>query len=302
MNVTEQLVATLARSETFQRYGRAFTETTGMPLNLRTIAAGQLPFHGRRDENRFCALMAAKRQTCDACLHLQGALAFDAINGTATRTCTYGLCETAVPVKLGAETIAYLQIGQVMRQRPTEAMFLRAVDQARRRGVDIGTGSVRAAYFETPVVPPAKLESIAELLAIFAEHLAMQSNRIMMQATHLESPVIARAKQFILDNHAENLSLRLVSRAVNTSPFYFCKLFRKCTTVSFTEFVSRTRVEKAKHLLLNRNLRVSEIAFAVGFQSLTHFARMFRKTVGHSPSEFRGKNSIRRLAARVRAV
>jgi len=46
-------------------------------------------------------------------------------------------------------------------------------------------------------------------------------------------------------------------------------------------------VEKAKNLLLNPNLRVSEIAYEVGFQSLTHFNRVFKKTVGESPTEFR---------------
>jgi AraC-like DNA-binding protein len=288
MNTTEQLVETLARSETFQKYGRAFTETTGMPLALRTVATWRLPFHDRRKENNFCALIAAKSQTCAACLQLQEKLTLDAMNAPATRTCAYGLCETAVPVKLGAQTIGFLQTGQVMRRKPTEAAFQRASDQARQRGVDIGSRLVKQAYFETPVASPAKLGSVSDLLAIFAEHLAVKSNQLMTQTARVESPIIARAKQFILDNHTENLSLRLVSQAVNTSPFYFCKLFRKCTAVSFTGFVSRIRVEKAKHLLLNPNLRVSEIAFAVGFQSLTHFARMFKRTVGQSPTAYRG--------------
>jgi AraC-like DNA-binding protein len=71
------------------------------------------------------------------------------------------------------------------------------------------------------------------------------------------------------------------------STFYLCKLFRRSSGVTFTEFVSRTRVEKAKNLLLNPNLRISEIAFEVGFQSLTHFNRIFKKIVGESPTDYR---------------
>ena len=52
-------------------------------------------------------------------------------------------------------------------------------------------------------------------------------------------------------------------------------------------YVSRVRVEKAKNLLLNPNARVSEVAYEVGFQSLTHFNRVFRKIVGESPTEYR---------------
>jgi AraC-like DNA-binding protein len=74
---------------------------------------------------------------------------------------------------------------------------------------------------------------------------------------------------------------------VNTSTFYFCKLFKRTTGLNFTEYLSRVRVEKAKNLLLNPNLRVSEVAFEVGFQSLTHFNRVFRKIAGESPTDYR---------------
>jgi AraC-like DNA-binding protein len=51
--------------------------------------------------------------------------------------------------------------------------------------------------------------------------------------------------------------------------------------------VSRLRIEKAKALLLNPNLRISEIAYEVGFQSLTHFNRVFKRILGRSPTEYR---------------
>jgi AraC-like DNA-binding protein len=83
------------------------------------------------------------------------------------------------------------------------------------------------------------------------------------------------------------LSLGQVAKAVNTSTFYFCKMFKKATGLNFTDYVSRLRIEKAKNLLLNRNLRVSEIAYEVGFQSLTHFNRVFKRIMGQSPTEYR---------------
>jgi AraC-like DNA-binding protein len=68
-------------------------------------------------------------------------------------------------------------------------------------------------------------------------------------------------------------------------------MFRKSTGLNFTDYVSRIRVEKAKNLLLNHNLRVSEIAYEVGFQSLTHFNRVFKKVMGQSPTDYRGQLS-----------
>lgn len=289
MNSNGQLIDSLAHSEMFQNYERAYTEATGMPITLRPVETWQLPFHGKRRESAFCGLMAGKSLTCAACLQLQEKLAQDAMNGPATRTCAYGLCETAVPVKLGPQTIGFLQTGQVMREKPTEASFQRAVQQARKRGVDIDDEQTKRAYFSTPVAWQKKLDAVSDLLTIFADHLAMKSNQLAVQMANAESPAIARAKQFIREHCTENLSLRQVSGSVNMSPFYFCKLFRKCTAVTFTEFLSRTRIEKAKNLLLNPNLRISEIAFAVGFQSLTHFTRMFKRILGQSPTNYRGR-------------
>ena len=287
MDANQKLVGTLAHSAMFQRYAHAFNATTGLPITLRPVETWQLPFHGKPRENAFCALIAAKSSTCCACLQLQEKLSHDATTRPATRTCAYGLCETAVPVKLGMATIGFLQTGQVLRQPPTAAAFQRAVAQARRLGMDLSGPAARKAWFATPVADPKKLDAITDFLAIFAEHLATHGNQLALQTANAEPPIITRAKQFIRDHYREELSLLVVSRSVNTSLFYFCKQFRKATGLSFTEFVTRTRIEKAKNLLLNPNLRVSEIAYDIGFHSLTHFNRAFKKILGQSPSEYR---------------
>ena len=66
-------------------------------------------------------------------------------------------------------------------------------------------------------------------------------------------------------------------------------MFKKHTGINFTDYLSRVRIEKAKNLLLNPNLRVSEIAYEVGFQSLTHFNRVFKRVAGLAPSGYRAK-------------
>ncbi len=287
MDANQKMVETLAHSVLYQRYTRAFNETTGLPLSLRPVETWQLPFHGKPRENAFCALIAAKSSTCCACLRLQDELSHAALAEPSTLTCEYGLCETAVAVKLGGHTIGFLQTGQVLRHPPTAAGFQRAVARARLLGLDLSGPAARQAWFATPVASPKKLDSVADLLAIFADHLSAQGNQLALQSINAEPPIITRAKLFIQEHYREELSLLVVSRSVNTSLFYFCKQFRKATGLSFTEFVTRTRIEKAKNLLLNPNLRVSEIAYDIGFHSLTHFNRAFKKILHQSPSEYR---------------
>jgi len=117
----------------------------------------------------------------------------------------------------------------------------------------------------------------------------MLSNQILVQHRNAEPPVITRAKAFVAEHQTEEIHLGEVAKAVNTSTFYFCKMFKKVTGINFTDYLSRVRIEKSKNLLLNPNLRVSEIAFEVGFQSLTHFNRVFKKILGQSPTEYRAQ-------------
>ena len=58
----------------------------------------------------------------------------------------------------------------------------------------------------------------------------------------------------------------MVAKAVNTRTFCFCKLFKRVTGLTFTDYLARVRIEKAKTLLLDRNRRVSEVAYDVDFQ------------------------------------
>lgn len=283
------LLEALTDSRIYQDYERAFTEATGLPVALRPVESWQLPHHNRRNENRFCALMATKSKACAACLQVQAKLAESAADEPFTMQCELGMLDTAVPVKLGEKLIGFLQTGQVFQRKPTEAQFDKAAKRVAEWGIQLDREALREAYYSGKVLSARQYESMVKLLAIFAQHVSMVSNQIAMQHENSEPPVITKAKAFIEQNHSEDLSLGAVAKAVNTSTFYFCKMFKKATGINFTEYVSRVRIEKSKNLLLNPNLRVSEIAYEVGFQSLTHFNRVFKKIVGQSPTEYRGQ-------------
>ena len=289
MNSENNLAETLANSKIYRDYEHAFSETTGLPVALRPVESWQLPHHGQRKENPFCAFMAEKSRSCAACLQTQQELHETAAHEPQTVTCQMGLCDTAVPVRLGDRLIGYLQTGQVFRKKPTETQFQRTLKLVREWGTEVDETDLRAALFNTRVLSRKEHEAVVQLLAIFAQHISMLSNQIVVRQENAEPPIIARAKEFIREHQAEDLSLGQVAKAVNTSAFYFCKMFKKITGVNFTDYVSRVRIEKAKGLLLNPNLRVSEIAYEVGFQSLTHFNRVFKRLLGQSPTEYRGQ-------------
>lgn len=112
-----------------------------------------------------------------------------------------------------------------------------------------------------------------------------------------ESGRIWKARNFIDEHAGEELSLTKVAKAADTSANYLSEKFKEATGINFVKYVARTRYEKAAALLREADLRVSEIAFASGFQSLSQFNRVFKKFSGQSPSEYRAAARANRNGA-----
>ena len=292
MNNNTALLSTLTESEMYREYERAFSAATGLPLALRPRDAWQAPFRGKAKENSFCAMMAKKSASCAACLCMQERMGEAAENQAAVLKCHFGMMEAAVPVKLGSETIGYLSTGQVFTQMPTGRQVEKVVKAVRKLVPGVAPKAVREAYRNTRVMPRMQFLAITRLLQIFAGHLAIKSNQVVLARANAEPVAVVRAKAFIRENLQEDISLCDVAKAAFTSTFYICKLFKRHTGMNFTEYVSRLRIERARERLANPNVRISEIAYEVGFQSLTHFNRVFRKIVGEAPTTFREKLSL----------
>ena len=120
------------------------------------------------------------------------------------------------------------------------------------------------------------------------------------QSSHAEPVEIWKARKFIEQHSDEELSLTKVAKAVNISPNYLSEKFKQVTGVNFVDYVARARIEKACALLEDVDLRISEIGFAVGFQSLSQFNRIFKKLFRKSPTEFRARLLKRSTRQRIR--
>jgi AraC-like DNA-binding protein/ligand-binding sensor protein len=280
---SREFVDKLKRSQIFRDYEQAFRDTTGLPINLRSLEAFDLPHHNDPNENPFCALMAKSNKSCAACLQLQRRVEEEAGLKPTTLKCFAGLCDSSVPVRVGDNLVAFLQTGQVFLEKPDSKLFAKTAKQIISFGTEVDMKRVEEAWFQSRVLDRRQYDSILRLLAIFAQHLSALGQELAIQAEHGEAPPIARARALIASRHGEDIGLEEVAKAVNMSSFYFCKSFKKATGMTFTNYLARVRVEKVKSLLINPHKRVSEAAFEAGFQSLSQFNRVFRRIAGQSP-------------------
>ncbi len=99
------------------------------------------------------------------------------------------------------------------------------------------------------------------------------------------------AKEYIWENFQnEDISLNTVAASVNLSPNHFSTIFSQEMGQTFIEYLTNVRMEKAKELLRNSNLRTSEIASQVGYRDAHYFSYLFKKTQECTPREYKGKS------------
>jgi AraC-like DNA-binding protein len=283
----QRTLEVLSESQMYRDYERAFTQGTGLPLRLDAPGLLTLTRYAKKQENPFCALMAKTNESCAQCYDLQCRVEEEAQFEPRTLKCFAGLCETAVPVRVGENVIAFLHTGQVLLQRPDKVKFKHIAATLIKWGAEVDLKKLEELYFNTRVITLKQYEALIRLLNTFAEHLASCSRVLMLERQQKDSPAITRARSFITEHADEEMSLSAVAHVANMSATYFSEKFKEMTGINFVEYVARTRVEKARNLLLNPNRRVSEIAFEVGFQSLSQFNRAFKKVAGQSPREYR---------------
>ncbi len=283
----QEVMQHLSRSQIFKDYEGAFSEAMGLPLNIRGHDSWSPSHHGKEDHGSFASILARFNKARAACLRAQTDASREPDSTKRTVTWFAGLSESAVPVYVGDHILGFLETGEVMLKNPTKKHFDSITRQLRAWGYKADWKQLERAYFRSCVLSPARYRAMLRLLNIFAQHLSILSNQLVVRREKDESANMARARQFIEKHQAEPLSLGRVAQAANISRHYFCKMFKKATGMNFTDYLSRVRVEKSKTLLLNPNSRIGEAAFASGFQSMTNFNRAFRRIAGRSPTQFR---------------
>jgi two-component system response regulator YesN len=128
------------------------------------------------------------------------------------------------------------------------------------------------------------IETVSEKIASF----------INGKKNHKNAKTIIKAKEYIESSYMNNeLSLKMVSEHANMSYTYFSHLFKQLTNESFSDYLNKVRVSKAKELLESSDLRVFEVAFEVGFRDPHYFSQSFKAIYGLSPTEYKRRHANR---------
>jgi AraC-like DNA-binding protein len=270
-------------------YENAFLDATGLSVQLVPVGNSARSFSFEQSGNPFCSLMAQFPGSCTACqqrhTELQQRLTADL--ATQVSCCFAGLTEFAVPIVVSGQHVATLLGGQVFERKPTQAQFRRWTRRLRTWEIHKELPQFETAFFQTRVISRKQFQASVQLLTIFARFLAEDVNRDLLTVWAHDQLCITSAKNFIRAHASEPMRLRDVAEHVHVSPNYFSRFFKNRTSIGFSEFLARIRVENAKDLLANPVLLITEVADQAGFGSLSQFNRVFHRFAGCSPKEYR---------------
>ena len=140
-------------------------------------------------------------------------------------------------------------------------------------------------------------EQLMELIKVFNilaqsdEFTILNADDISLQFFLKDKIRMGAIYEYIDANYNRKPDVNVVAGKVNLTTAAFCRYFKRQTNITFTDFVNQYRIDIAKNLLM-QDKNVTETCYAVGFESLSYFNKLFNKVVGENPSEFKRNRLI----------
>jgi len=124
--------------------------------------------------------------------------------------------------------------------------------------------------------------------------IAIQAKKITaaQNSRHPPADIISKAKAYAQSHYHDNISVNSIAGHLNITPNYLSRIFHSQTGVKLIDYLSEVKISKAKRLLQNPNITIKDVAEHVGYYNAKHFAKVFYKFVGLTPSEYQRCSSL----------
>ncbi|MFC3844969.1 response regulator transcription factor [Paenibacillus sp. MAH-36] len=169
------------------------------------------------------------------------------------------------------------------------SLMLRAtilIDEIRLEDRDMGK-LMSTSYIENTWRKMQVSSDVLELREELVHFLLLIAGKLKTLRFQSEKEPVEKAKTYIEQHLAEDLTLSVVAGEIYLNPSYFSNLFKIQTGENFLNYVTRIRMEKARELLKDRILKLNEIANKIGYQNPKYFTKLFKEYFGITPTDYR---------------
>ncbi|EKN66743.1 AraC family transcriptional regulator [Neobacillus bataviensis LMG 21833] len=132
-----------------------------------------------------------------------------------------------------------------------------------------------------------EFEDIQVMIEKGKSHLVAIVQQVQVWRNNHAKGMLHKAKEYIEHHYDNSITLELVAEFVELSPFYLSKLFKDRFGMTFIDYLTEIRINHAKKEMVNPGKSLKEICYSVGYKDPNYFSRVFKKTTGLSPTEYR---------------
>jgi len=274
----------LAASAIVREQQVAFTCATGVPLTMAPSSVYALA------DGTFCVkgcLGSTSGTTCQTRL-LQAEKRAVRRTAPVQYCCPSGLVKILVPVFINGSHVGSLLAGPFALHALDGNRLAFLMERLGRLGLGDRASQLQNTWRYTPRLSSAKCRAAGTLLQMFGKYLE-ECGKQQLNVHRKKNPsgLLQKIEVFLAECKSDQVSLKEVAASVNLSPCHFCSVFKKQTGLTFSQYRTRQRLEKARKLLGDPGRRVSDVAFDAGFESIPYFNRAFRRAFGCSPTKYR---------------
>lgn len=232
----------------------------------------------------FCDLAKSTRKGFDTCMNCKDRANQRAINtGKAfAGLCAFGLYEAAMPVVIEGKTVCIIYLGNGMVERGRAEKRLKSTCA----GILSPAGQMVALLDNCQETDEEKAMMVCRMLDSYIRLLYEQYKDVPQEEGKYHW-VVYNLKKYAEDNYSQTFTLESVCRLYFINEKYAGKLFKEQVGVSFHEYLTGIRLEKATKLLADSEKQIIDIAMICGFNNVTYFNRIFRKCYQISPGQYR---------------
>jgi len=233
----------------------------------------------------FCKMIGDSKKGAVICDNLNWRAQIVAVNFKQNYIykCNFGLIEIVLPIYKENKYLGSLYCGNFFDKPADEKGWK---EMTSKLPIDIDKDAIKEEYFEVKYMSAQEIYDLQTVLELIAKSIV----DVISNDDHKLSG-FDKVLEFIETNFQRDILLDDLAVISSFNPCYVSQLFKKKIGITLTEYVSRIRIKKSKELLINSDMAMSDIAFAVGFKDQNYFSRIFKETEECTPSEYRSKLS-----------
>jgi two-component system response regulator YesN len=132
-----------------------------------------------------------------------------------------------------------------------------------------------------------KLEILEDMQELVTTHLTSVLDMMNQKRNGKNKNTISQVMHVIDNGYHDKLTIQEIAKEVYLAPNYLCALFKQETGQTLNEYITKVRMEKAKELFKDKEKKINEICYAVGYNDPTYFTKIFKRYTGLNPIEYK---------------